>query len=72
MTDGSTGVGAGSLKSIIDAWTQASVTEQAKCPLPFPFKTKLHVVCIASQNDPELRKSLPLYQKLVELNNNGK
>jgi hypothetical protein len=69
VTDGSTGVGTGSLSSLIDLWTQSNEGDSTvKCPLPFAFKGKLIIVCIANPTAPEMKKSIPLYEKLIELN----
>jgi len=35
--------------------------------LPFNFPAKLHVVAIASADEPSLNVSLPVYQKLIDL-----
>ncbi|XP_053405722.1 integrator complex subunit 14-like isoform X2 [Mercenaria mercenaria] len=72
VTDGSTGVGTGSLKNMIDLWNQSSEGDSSvKCPLPFAFKGKLLIVCIANPSSPELKKSVPLYERLIELNGDG-
>ncbi|XP_060558631.1 integrator complex subunit 14-like [Ruditapes philippinarum] len=72
VTDGSTGVGTGSLSSLIDLWTQSNEGDSTvKCPLPFAFKGKLIIVCIANPTAPEMKKSIPLYEKLIELNGDG-
>ncbi|XP_071105029.1 integrator complex subunit 14-like [Haliotis cracherodii] len=66
ITDGNCGIGQGSLKESLQ-----SKTADDKFPLPFPFPCKLHVVCVANPNDPDLQSSLPLYQKLIDMNNEG-
>lgn len=72
VTDGSTGVGTGSLKAMIDLWDQSGEEDNSvKCPLPFAFKGKLLIVCITNQSSPELKKSIPLYERLIELNKGG-
>ena len=65
ITDGSTGVGEGALKQSLENAQQ----EDAKFPLPFPFNSKLHVICIAPRDDPALKTSLPMYETLIEMNN---
>ena len=40
----------------------------AKFPLPFPFPAKLHILCVSSPGDADLKASLPLYQKLIDIN----
>ncbi|KAL4228241.1 Von Willebrand factor A [Mactra antiquata] len=69
VTDGSTGIGAGCLSNLIETWNQASEDPTIRCPLPFAFKGKLIVVCIANPSSPEVKKALPLYERLIELNN---
>lgn len=41
--------------------------DDSKWPLPYPFPTRLHVVCISPSNDPSLNSSIPYYEKLIEL-----
>ncbi|CAH0550975.1 unnamed protein product [Brassicogethes aeneus] len=65
ITDGSTGVGSHSLKESFATLNQRSATNQF--PIPFSFPAKLHIVCVAPSNDPNLIKSKPLYQRLVDL-----
>lgn len=70
VTDGSPGVGPGSLKNLLQAWKKSAEGDsQTVCPLPFQFRGKLNIVCLANPTDPELKKSLPLYQQLIEMNN---
>ncbi|KAH9518396.1 Integrator complex subunit 14 [Bulinus truncatus] len=70
ITDGSLGVGIGSLKRSLETInTRQSVEE--KFPLPFPFPCKLHIVCIGNSNDPDVRSALPYYQKLIDVGNQG-
>ncbi|KAK3606008.1 hypothetical protein CHS0354_025040 [Potamilus streckersoni] len=73
ITDGNMGVGPGSLKETLKKWKsiQAGEVSDEKCPLPFPFHAKLHVMCIANPNDPALSDVIPLYQQLIDLNNKG-
>ncbi len=68
VTDGNGGIGHGSLKQSLQ---RESKTADDKFPLPFPFPCKLHVVCMANPSDPELQSSLPLYQKLIDMNEGG-
>ncbi|KAJ8304198.1 hypothetical protein KUTeg_017781, partial [Tegillarca granosa] len=72
VTDGSVGFGPKSLRHSLQTWDQrdSSVAEE-KFPLPFPFPCKLHVILIGNPNDPELKSSLPLFEKLVEINGQG-
>ncbi|KAL5004544.1 hypothetical protein ScPMuIL_018000 [Solemya velum] len=69
ITDGSSGVGPGSLKHSLQ--TLGSRGPEEKFPLPFSFPCKLIVVCISNPNDLDLKSSLPMYQKLVDLNETG-
>lgn len=39
--------------------------------MPFPFPCKLHVACVASSTDPCVQTSLPVYQKLIDINGGG-
>lgn len=72
ITDGSVGFGPKSLRHSLQTWDQrdSSVPEE-KFPLPFPFPCKLHVVLIGNPNDAELKNSLPLFEKLIEINGQG-
>ncbi|KAF5293913.1 hypothetical protein FQA39_LY13618 [Lamprigera yunnana] len=63
ITDGNTGVGPMSLTESF--LTINHRTSSNPFPLPFAFPVKLHVVCIASPDDPNLIRSKPLYQRLV-------
>ncbi|XP_013781379.1 integrator complex subunit 14-like [Limulus polyphemus] len=68
VTDGSTGIGPNSLKQRLqDIGTKTKETEQ-RFPLPFPFPSKLHVVCLSNPKDSNLQVSIPLYQKLIDMN----
>ncbi|XP_017785176.1 PREDICTED: von Willebrand factor A domain-containing protein 9 [Nicrophorus vespilloides] len=65
VTDGSSGIGPGSLKDSLSTINQRGAANPF--PVPFAFPTKLHVVCIAPPNDISLIKSKPLYQKLIDI-----
>lgn len=67
VTDGNTGVGITSLKHFLHAASFARPGSDA-CALPFPFPSKLHVMCLESPQEPNLHSSVSLYQKLVDLN----
>ncbi|XP_064474266.1 integrator complex subunit 14-like [Ornithodoros turicata] len=67
ITDGSLGVGSASLHK---AHGSLSANEDS-FPLPLPFQSKLHVVCLANPGSPTLKTSLPFYQRLVDLNGGG-
>lgn len=67
VTDGSLGAGNGSLRKVHGSH---SSTEDS-FPLPLPFQSKLHVICLATPGIPALKTSLPFYQRLVDLNGGG-
>lgn len=71
VTDGSTGIGSSSLKSTIEKYLSVKDNEDPTFPLPFPFPCKLHVICISNPSSPSLQVSLPLYQKLIDINAGG-
>ncbi|KAK6179916.1 hypothetical protein SNE40_012164 [Patella caerulea] len=72
ITDGSPGIGQGSLKNFLLSYSQNDAkTNNAKSPLPFKFPCKLHVVCIASGSDPDFKNSLSMYEKMIEINGQG-
>lgn len=64
ITDGSIGSGLRTEKS-----GRRSSTRSEDLPLPFPFPSKLHVLCISQPDDPSLQAALPVYQHLVDMNN---
>lgn len=68
MTDGSVGIGPGSLKHSLQTYQHRDSVD-AKFPLPFPFPCKLHILCVANPGDADLKSALPLYQQLVDINN---
>jgi len=43
----------------------------ANWPLPFPFPSKLHIVCLTTLNDSSFQTSLPFFRKLIELNSHN-
>ena len=67
VTDGSVGSGYGSLKNLLEGGGDRSADQP--CPLPFPFPSKLHVVCIGTQ--PETAGNLASFQMLCDLNGEG-
>ncbi|XP_013403665.1 integrator complex subunit 14 [Lingula anatina] len=69
VTDGSTGIGSGSLKHSLQ--TLHDRTADDTFPLPFQFPCKLHVVPIVNQSEANLQTTLNMYQKLIDLNNQG-
>ncbi len=42
--------------------------QTSEWPLPFPFPSKLHIVCLTTLNDSSFQTSLPFFRKLIELN----
>ncbi|GFR69232.1 von Willebrand factor A domain-containing protein 9-like [Elysia marginata] len=69
VTDGSLGIGAGSLKASLQTANSRQPSE--KFPLPFPFPCKIHIVCIGSTSDPDVQRALPYYQKLIDMSDHG-
>lgn len=70
VTDGSTGMGIGSLKTSLQTRTQRDSAD-AKFPLPFPFPSKVHVLCVSNPGDADLKTALPMYQQLIDINDQG-
>ena len=70
VTDGSLGVGAGSLKKSLQTAETRGATDE-KFPLPFPFPCKLHIVCIGNPSNHDVRTALPYYQKLIDMGGHG-
>ncbi|CAL1538840.1 unnamed protein product [Lymnaea stagnalis] len=70
ITDGSLGIGVGSLKKSLETINMRQSVEE-KFPLPFPFPCKLHIVCIGNPNDPDVRNALPYYQRLIDVGDQG-
>ncbi|XP_059151327.1 integrator complex subunit 14-like [Physella acuta] len=70
ITDGSIGVGTGSLKRSLETINLRQSVEE-KFPLPFSFPCKLHIVCIGNPNEPDVRSALPYYQKLIDIGQQG-
>ncbi|KAK7501745.1 hypothetical protein BaRGS_00007176 [Batillaria attramentaria] len=70
VTDGSTGMGIGSLRNSLQTRTQRDSAD-APFPLPFTFPSKLHVVCVSNPGDADLKAALPMYQQLIEINGQG-
>ena len=70
VTDGNPGFGEGSLKKSLQNYSQQTEHQSAEesFPLPFQFPCKLHIMCLAPSSDKSLDTSLPLYEKLIEIN----
>ncbi|XP_022335197.2 integrator complex subunit 14-like [Crassostrea virginica] len=71
VTDGKTGIGHKSLRNSLETWDQRESSGEDKFPLPFKFPCKLHIMLISNPNDPDLKNSLPLFEKLIEINGQG-
>ena len=67
VTDGSVGSGYGSLRNLLTGGGHRAAEQPF--PLPFPFPSKLHVVCIATQS--EIAGHLADFQALCDLNGEG-
>lgn len=52
VTDGALGIGRGSLRHSLATMKQRG--EDKRFPLPFPFPTKLYIVCIANAEEVQL------------------
>lgn len=57
VTDGSLGIGKGSLRNSLQTLKHRG--DDKKFPLPFPFPTKLYIMCVA--NAEEVSSSLPFF-----------
>ncbi|KAL0968884.1 hypothetical protein UPYG_G00273150 [Umbra pygmaea] len=66
VTDGSLGIGAGSLRHSLQ--TLKPRPEDKKFPLPFPFPAKLFVMCIATMEELQVTDSMDNLEKLLQLN----
>ena len=72
MTDGTTGCGHRSLQKCLETWDQRDPSNpEEKFPLPFNFNCKLHIMVIGNPNDPDVKNSLPLFERLIEINGQG-
>ena len=72
VTDGSCGIGEGSLKHSFETLSRRETdTSEDKFPLPFPFPCKLHIACISPPTEPSMKISEPMYQKLIDTNGKG-
>ncbi|XP_039629476.1 integrator complex subunit 14 [Polypterus senegalus] len=68
VTDGALGIGRGSLRHSLATLRQRG--EDKKFPLPFPFPSKLYIMCIASQEELQSTDALDLLEQLITLNGN--
>lgn len=67
VTDGSLGIGRGSLRHSLLTVNQRS--ESNRFPLPFPFPSKLYIMCMANAEELQNSDSLDCLERLIELNN---
>ena len=82
VTDCSTGIGPTSLQHGLQEYTKSeqwntdadrsfSLLKSSDFPLPFRFNGRLHVACVANPNEPSTQSALPLFQRLIDINDNG-
>ena len=69
VTDGNAAINAHLMTASNGIRTEElSDEDMDEMPLPFPFPSKLHIVCLTPPNDPSFQTSLPFFSKLIELN----
>lgn len=69
VTDGRMGVGCQSLKSSLQMFRQQrDRANEDKFPLPFPFSSRIHVLCIEDSVASKLSTSISFYQKMIDIN----
>ncbi|KAK6309428.1 hypothetical protein J4Q44_G00208910 [Coregonus suidteri] len=66
VTDGSLGIGKGSLRHSLQ--TLKGRPEDKKFPLPFPFPAKLFVMCIANAEELQMTDTMDNLDQLLQLN----
>uniref|UniRef100_A0A672T3C4 Integrator complex subunit 14 n=1 Tax=Sinocyclocheilus grahami TaxID=75366 RepID=A0A672T3C4_SINGR len=66
VTDGALGIGRGSLHHSLQTVKQH--VEDKKFPLPFPFPSKLYVMCIANAEELQAMDSMDNLEQLINLN----
>uniref|UniRef100_A0A673YKZ3 Integrator complex subunit 14 n=1 Tax=Salmo trutta TaxID=8032 RepID=A0A673YKZ3_SALTR len=66
VTDGSLGIGKGSLRNSLQ--TLKGRPEDKKFPLPFPFPAKLFVMCIANAEELQMTDTMHNLVQLLQLN----
>ncbi|XP_069314863.1 integrator complex subunit 14 isoform X4 [Eulemur rufifrons] len=67
VTDGCLGIGRGSLRHSLATHNQRS--ENSRFPLPFPFPSKLYIMCMANLEELQSTDSLECLERLIDLNN---
>uniref|UniRef100_A0A672YAB5 Integrator complex subunit 14 n=1 Tax=Sphaeramia orbicularis TaxID=375764 RepID=A0A672YAB5_9TELE len=65
VTDGSLGIGKGSLRHSLQTLKQRG--DDKKFPLPFPFPTKLFVMCIANAEELQMTDGMDNLEELLRL-----
>uniref|UniRef100_A0A8C7GJ08 Integrator complex subunit 14 n=1 Tax=Oncorhynchus kisutch TaxID=8019 RepID=A0A8C7GJ08_ONCKI len=66
VTDGSLGIGKGSLRHSLQ--TLKGRPEDKKFPLPFPFPAKLFIMCIANAEELQMTDTMHNLEQLLQLN----
>ncbi|XP_063781664.1 integrator complex subunit 14 [Pseudophryne corroboree] len=67
VTDGCLGIGKGSLHHSLSTMNQRS--DSNRFPLPFPFPSKLYIMCMANLEELQNSDSLDSLERLIDLNN---
>lgn len=65
VTDGSLGIGKGSLRHSLQTLKQRG--DDKKFPLPFPFPTKLFIMCIANAEELQMTDAMDNLEELLRL-----
>ncbi|XP_034032317.1 integrator complex subunit 14 [Thalassophryne amazonica] len=65
VTDGSLGIGKGSLRHALQTLKHRG--EDKKFPLPFPFPTKLYITCVASAEELQMTDAMENLKELLRL-----
>ncbi|KAG8429531.1 hypothetical protein GDO86_019914 [Hymenochirus boettgeri] len=67
VTDGCLGIGRGSLQHSLSTLNQRN--DSNRFPLPFPFVSKLYIMCMANLEELQSSDSLDCLERLIDLNN---
>uniref|UniRef100_A0A8D3AW76 Integrator complex subunit 14 n=1 Tax=Scophthalmus maximus TaxID=52904 RepID=A0A8D3AW76_SCOMX len=65
VTDGSLGIGKGSLRHSLQTMKQRA--DDKKFPLPFPFPTKLYIMCVANAEELQMTDAMDNLEELLRL-----
>ncbi|CAB1446775.1 unnamed protein product [Pleuronectes platessa] len=65
ITDGSLGIGKGSLRHALQ--TLKHRADDKKFPLPFPFPTKLYIMCVANAEELQMTDAMDNLEELLRL-----